>query len=209
MSRPSKEVTAALDDRARQALTIARTFDPSCSEATAFCLATERPEASIQRLQAAIRAATRRERGQRVFTPRRPKGAEAPPKQLTADFGVLAAPVEPFHLDDPAAIAELAEVIAALAADAEAVAALAEIDAIDDIAVNRADRAALALGLTTRRAQQIRKKALASGDPKLAWAEAIWFSADRSAARARREAAARARRRRAASSTSQAQGVLL
>uniref|UniRef100_E6PSQ6 Uncharacterized protein n=1 Tax=mine drainage metagenome TaxID=410659 RepID=E6PSQ6_9ZZZZ len=194
-ARPNLTVMAgALPDRARLALAIARSHDQDCDAATAFLLFAARPGASIDRLQKAIRSQTRRERGQRVFMP----PCQAPPKSdrlLTADLRRTDAQPEPHHLEDPAALAELFEFIEALAADPTARRRLALVDQQDELARRRAVLAAKALGLTVRRAQQLKRLALASESPGEAWADAIRARARRETTKARHKKAMRARAR--------------
>ena len=188
-------MAAALSARARLALEIARRYDPECDETTAFCLAESRPSVSIDRLQKGIRSATRRERGQRVFTPSwvQPAARGLP---LTADLDHTAHQIEPYHLDDPAALAELKEIVEAVEADVVAMAALAEIDRLDDVALNDTLWAAKALNLSRRRAQQMRALALGGDSPSEEWAELVRGSARRATTKASRLQAVKARRRR-------------
>ena len=186
----------ALPERARLALEIARRHDHDCDAATAFMLFADRPCASIDRLQKAIRSETRRERGQRVFTPQCVPQARGLP--LTADLDHRAPEPEPHHFDDPAALVELKEIVEAVEADVVVMAALAEIDRRDDVALNDTLWAAKALNLSRRRAQQMRALALAGASPREEWAELVRGSASRAAAKARRLQTAKARRRRAA-----------
>ena len=189
-------IAAALPERARLALEIARRHDQECDETTAFVLFAERPGVSIDRLQRAIRSETRRERGQRVFTPHFVPQARGLP--LTADLDHRAPEPEPHHFDDPAALVELKEIVEAVEADVVVMAALAEIDRRDDVALNDTLWAAKALNLSRRRAQQMRALALAGASPREEWAELVRGSASRAAAKARRLQTAKARRRRAA-----------
>ena len=196
MSQRTNTATAiadALPPRARMALTIARSHDRDCDDATAFLVFAGRPGASIERLQKAIRAQTRRERGQRVFTP--PWATPESGRQLTADLDRSAQQPEPSHLDDPAALAELFEFIDALEADPVGRARLAMVDELDELARHRTELAARALGLTCRRVQQVKRLALAAGAPREFWMEQVRATAERSTSKARRRRAARARHR--------------
>ncbi len=183
----------ALPERARQALEIARRHDHDCDAATAFVLFAARPGASIDRLQKAIRSQTRRERGQRVFTP--PCAPPRSDRQLTADLDRSAGLGEPCCLDDPAALAELFEFIDAIEADPAARSRLARVDQQDELARHRAAPAARALGLTERRVQQLKRLALAAEAPREFWAELVRRSASLATAKARRLQAVKARRR--------------
>ncbi len=186
----------SLPERARLALEIARRHDPECDEATAFCMAASRPWANVDRLQKAIRGQTRRERGQRVFTP--PWATPESGRQLTADLDRSAQQPEPSHLDDPAELVELLEFVEALEADPAARDHLALVDQQDDLARHRAALAARALGLTQRRVQQLKRLALNAEEPREFWAELVRRSASLATAKARRLQAVKARRRRAA-----------
>ncbi|SCC94411.1 hypothetical protein THIX_60469 [Thiomonas sp. X19] len=187
-------MAAALPPRARLALAIARSHDSDCAPATAFCVAARHPGASVDRLQKAIRAQTRRERGQQVFTP--PWARPASGRPLTADLDRSASLPEPHHLDDPAALVELLGFIEALGADPAARARLALADEQDELARHQAALAAKALGLTQRRVQQLKRLALDSEAPRGQWTELVRRSASRAATRARRKKATRARLRR-------------
>ena len=193
----SRATNAALGDalpqRARLALEVARSYDIDCDATTAFCVAAAHPGWGIERLQKAIRSQTRRERGQRVFTPTGSKPAGDKP--LTADLGRETSSAEPFHLDDPAALAELFEFMEVLAADPEACKYLALADEHDALARRRTELAAKALALTRRRVEQMKRQALAAEAPREFWADAIRARARRETTKARRKKAMRARAR--------------
>lgn len=190
-------LAAALPERAKLALEIARYYDSECDATTAFNTAEAHPSWGIERLQKAIRSQTRRERGQRVFTP--PWAEPKSDKLLTADLHRTDAQPEPFHLDDPSALVELFEFIAALEADPTARRRLALVDQQDELARRQAVLAAKALRITRRRAEQMRASAKAADEPAEKWAELVRRSATRAMARARRKKAQRARVRRPAS----------
>ncbi|MHB0921663.1 MAG: hypothetical protein ACYC22_11955 [Thiomonas delicata] len=192
MNPQARALAAALPQRARLALEIARSYDSECDAATAFCLASQHPHWGVERLQRAIRSETRRERGQRVFTP--PGVTPASGKPLTADLRAAVQP-EPYHLDDPASLAELLEFMDALAADPTARQRLASEDELDELARHQTALTAKALGLTRRRAQQMRRAALLAERPRRAWQELVWQSASHSTAKALRRKAARGRQR--------------
>ena len=191
-ARTTTALAAALPKRARLAFEIARSYDPDCDAATAFCLASEHPNWGVERLQKAVRSQTRRERGQRVFTP--PWAMPASGLPLTADLGRSAGLPEPHHLEDPAALAELFEFVEALASDPAARARLALEDELDELAHHQTALTAKALNLSRRRAQQMRRAALQAERPRRAWQELVWQSASHSTDQARRRKAARRQR---------------
>lgn len=195
MSRTANSaLTAALPQRARLALEMARQHDDSCDETTAFCLAESRPYWGVHRLQKAIRSQTRRERGQRVFTP--PWSMPASGLPLTADLDLSAPGLpEPHHLDDPAALYELFDIIEELDSDPAARARLARVDEQDAVARHQTALAAKALNLSRRRAQQMRRAAVQADNPQREWGVLVWRSASHATAKTRRAKAARARRR--------------
>lgn len=193
MSARTTALLAALPPRARLALKIARSHDPECDAATAFCLATQHPHWGVERLQKAIRSQTRRERGQRMFTP--PWAMPSSGLPLTADLKASAGQPEPSHLDDPAAIYELLHIIEELDSDPAVHARLARVDEQDAVARHQTALSAKALNLSRRRAQQMRRAALQADSPQRAWAELVWQSASHSTDRVRRRKAARGRRR--------------
>ncbi|OIQ93532.1 hypothetical protein GALL_244920 [mine drainage metagenome] len=193
MNPQARALAAALPQRARLALEIARSYDSECDAATAFCLASQHPHWGVERLQKAIRSQTRRDRGQRVFTP--PWATPASGLPLTADLGRSAGLPEPHHLEDPAALAELFEFVEALASDPAARARLALEDEQDELARHQTALTAKALGLTRRRAQQMRRAALQAERPRRAWQELVWQSASHSTAKALRRKAASGRKR--------------
>ena len=93
------------------------------------------------------------------------------------------------------------EVLLAIEAAAEALAAsaaadlLAAADQRESFAWRRANDTARALGITKRRAEQMRAEALSARMPRAAWEEMVRERADRATAKARRRKAARGRQR--------------
>lgn len=128
-------MAAALPPTARQALALARVFDPQCDAAAAWLAAHDRPHATPDALARIIRATARRER--RAGGAHGPAWLYSPPEALPDQPGG----------DDPAALLEATQALAARSG----------IDAVLDEREPASDPRAIAQrdGITLRRAQQV------------------------------------------------------
>lgn len=96
---------------------------------------------------------------------------------------------------DPLEVLLAIESAAAALAAADAGDLLAAADQRESFAWRRANDTARALGITKRRAEQMRAEALSARMPRAAWEEMVRERADRATAKARRRKAARGRQR--------------